>query len=103
MVVGGAIAIAQPGDLGREDSAAPAQATTTSTTGATTTTIAITTTLPDDETIATVAGSGLSVSGAASGGSNGVAKTGGESLIVPGMGLLGLGLLVRRATRVRPT
>jgi hypothetical protein len=50
----------------------------------------------------TIAGSGLSVSGSASGGSDGVANTGGESMIGAGMGLMVLGLLARRAARVGP-
>ncbi len=59
------------------------------------------TTLPGEATTTTVAGSGLNVSGPASGGSDGTAETGGESMLAPGLGLLGLGLVLRRASRVR--
>ncbi len=103
------LAVAQPGDIGGQDTAAPAETTsttagsdlTTSTTVAVTTTISpTTTTLPASETTTTIGGSGLNVSGPASGGTDGTAKTGGESMLGAGLGLLGLGLALRRATRL---
>jgi hypothetical protein len=114
LVVGGGLAIAQTGDLGGEDAAAPAQETTSSTTsttaadGTTTTTVAVTTTAAPPTTFGadapapTVAGSGLNVAGSPSGGSDGIADTGGESMIGAGMALGALGLALRRVSRVRP-
>jgi hypothetical protein len=118
---GGALAIAQPGDLGGDESAAPSQETTTTVKDTTSTVLTTTTAAPEttvtsvpassgasttvpsstDETTTTVAGSGLSVTGPASGGTNGMANTGGDSMVGPGLGLLGLGLLVRQASRRR--
>jgi hypothetical protein len=46
-----------------------------------------------------VAGSGLGQGGVPNGGSDGVANTGGESMIGAGMALAALGLLLRRAAR----
>lgn len=106
VAAGSALAIVRPGDLGGEDTVAPAE-TTSTTAGAdltTTTTVEVTaTTLPGAETTTTIAGSGLSVSGPASGGSDGTAETGGESMLGAGLGLLGLGLVLRRAVRVSPS
>jgi hypothetical protein len=100
--VGGALAIAQPGDLDDEDeTAAPAQETTTTTAGTdltTTTTIAVTPTVPG-ETTTTMSGSGLGEGTPPSGGTDGVANTGAESMLGAGMALGALGLLLRRATR----
>jgi hypothetical protein len=112
LVVGGGLAIAQPGDLGSEDAAAPAQETTSSTTSTTaadgtTTTVAVTTTavpttVEADVPAPTVAGSGLNVAGSPSGGSDGIADTGGASMTGAGMALGALGLALRRVSRVRP-
>ena len=100
---GGVLAIAQPGDLGddSDDTAASAQETTTTTAG---------TDLDHHhdhrrhptvpgETTTTMSGSGLGDGTPPSGGSDGVADTGGESMIGAGIALGALGLLVRRATR----
>ncbi|MGH9274232.1 MAG: hypothetical protein ACRDZU_06255 [Acidimicrobiales bacterium] len=63
----------------------------------TTTTVAVTD--PGAATTTTTGGSGLGVGTPPSGGSNGIADTGGESMIGAGMALGALGLLLRRATR----
>ncbi|MFZ6003865.1 MAG: hypothetical protein ACOYXM_08005 [Actinomycetota bacterium] len=105
-MAGSALAIVQPGDLGDEDSAQPAESTTTTsppTDLTTSSTIAVTTTsAPSGETTTTIAGSGLGVSEPPSGGADGAAGTGGESMIGLGMALLGLGLLLRRGLRLQP-
>ena len=46
-----------------------------------------------------MAGSGLGQGGTPNGGSDGVADTGGESMIGAGMALGALGLILRRAAR----
>jgi hypothetical protein len=107
------LAVVQPGDLGDEETAGPAQETTTTTTEAdltTTTTIAVSTTEPSTTettagggatTTTTAPGSGLGEDTPPSGGTDGVADTGGESMLGAGMALGALGLLLRRATAAR--
>lgn len=105
-MAGSALALVQPGDLGDDDTAQPAESTTTTTAPTdltTSSTVAVTTTsAPSVETTTTIAGSGLGVSDPPSGGADGTAVTGGESMIGLGMALLGLGLLLRRALRLQP-
>ncbi len=60
------------------------------------------TTMPGEATTTTLGGSGLGDPTAPSGGSNGIADTGMESLLGPGLALGALGLALRRAGRVRP-
>lgn len=106
----------QPGDLDGDDIAsneAAAQVTTTSTTvetergesavdagaqATTTTTVPTATTAPPAETTTTVAGSGLGVATSPTGGTDGIAETGMESMLGPGLVLLALGLAGRRLT-----
>jgi hypothetical protein len=110
LAAGAVVAITQPGDLGDQDTAASVRETTTSTTEtepATTTTAEAPTAAPtttstvagDGTTTTTIAGSGLGTASPPSGGSDGIADTGGESMIGAGLGLLALGLLLRRAAR----
>ena len=125
------LAVAQPGDLGDDDTDTDetAQDTTTSTTSAagetttsvagssttaapittvttaapitTTTTVGTTSTTAAAGTTSTTVGSGLG--GVGSGDvrdpEDGTAETGMESMLLPGVALLGLGLALRRATR----
>jgi hypothetical protein len=122
VATGTALAVVQPGDLG-DETAAPAQETTTTTVSpdlTTTTTIAVTTTTTADSTTSTTAGggattttiaggtttttlggSGIGQGGTPNGGADGVADTGGESMIGAGMALGAIGLLLRRAARPR--
>lgn len=106
----------QPGDLDGDDISSNEEAaqvtTTTSTTvetergqstadagaQATTTTAAPTATTapPPAETTTTVAGSGLGVTTSPTGGTDGIAETGMESMLGPGLVLLALGLAGRR-------
>ncbi|MEX2293755.1 MAG: hypothetical protein WD691_08200 [Acidimicrobiales bacterium] len=88
--VGVIVAIAQPGDLGDDDTAAPVVTTTT------TMPVAVTTTSVPVEVTTTIPGSGLSVDGSASGGQDGTGDTGAASMLAPGLALLGLGLVLRR-------
>ncbi len=91
-MLGVILAIAQPGGLGDDDDTTDrALAPTTTSVPADLTT----TTLPIDVTT-TIAGSGLNVNGPASGGQDGTGDTGAESLLGPGLALLGLGLVLRR-------
>jgi hypothetical protein len=100
VVVGSALALARPGDLGDHKSAAPAASTSTTAATTTSTTVPPTTTsTPVDEPAPAVEGSGLGASTAPTGGVDGVAKTGGESMLGVGLGLLGLGLGLRRVLR----
>ena len=119
VVVGAALAVIQPGDLSEEDTAAPAQATTSTTEGGgrpddtaapatsetTTTAVTPTTPAPSTETTApadppaSVAGSGLNVGAPPTGGSDGVADTGGESMLGIGLALAAAGIVLRRAAR----
>ena len=122
MAAGIGLAVAQPGSLGGngDESAAPTTETSTtvtsttvagSSTTATSATSAPTTTSttagsstttstvpPDASTTTTGPGSGLGASGAAHGSdtSDGLAKTGGESMLLAGLVLGGIGLATRR-------
>jgi hypothetical protein len=75
----------------------------------TTTVAAPTSTVPTTSTTAggatsTTAPSGLGVGGAGTVNPDGtISDTGGESMIVPGMVLLGVGIALRRTLRQRPT
>ena len=121
MAAGIGLAVAQPGSLGGngDESAAPTTGTSTtetsttvadSSTTATSTTAAPTTTsttagssattsaVPPEASTTTGPGSGLGASGAAQGSdtSDGLAKTGGESMLLAGLVLGGLGLATHR-------
>jgi hypothetical protein len=116
LAAGGALAIAQPGDLGDEEVAsnevAAQETTTTEAEDETSTTDAsgsdaplatTTTTAGDvDTTSTTISGSGLSATTPPTGGADGIADTGAESLLGPGLGLLALGLAGRRFAVRRP-
>lgn len=95
--VGVIVAIAQPGDLGDEDDTAATAVTTTTMQVDVTTTVPpeMTTTVPAEVTT-TIPGSGLGVDGPATGGQDGTGDTGAESMLGPGLALLGLGLVLRR-------
>jgi hypothetical protein len=115
------LAIVQPGDLGDDDVASSDTTSTTSstttsttstTTSSTTSTTAATSTSGTTGTTATTsttvapttstsAGSGMGATdaGQVRGDDEGIADTGIESMLGPGLGLLGAALLVRRATR----
>jgi hypothetical protein len=111
---GGVLAVVQPGDLGDSDSVASSAPTTESTAAAesTTTTVVVTTTTavtdasPADsatpttitrgETAPTVAGSGIAGGGTPTGGTDGIAETGRESMLGAGLALGALGLALRR-------
>ncbi len=98
--VGAALAVAQPGDLGRrEGAAAPTVATTTTTavTADPASTPSSVVTTPEPTT--TIEGSGLSTATAPTGGSDGVAQTGRASMLGIGLALGALGIVVRRAAR----
>ncbi|MGQ0830248.1 MAG: hypothetical protein ACT4OV_01070 [Microthrixaceae bacterium] len=97
--VGSALAIARPGDLGGRDSAAPAAATSTTSTTTSTTVPATTTSTMGDAPTPAIEGSGLGTSTPPTGGVDGVAQTGMESMLGVGLGLLGLGLGLRRVVR----
>ena len=85
------VAIAQPGDLGGDDdTAAPVVTTTTLPVEATTTVPTVPT-----EVTTSIPGSGLGVDGPATGGQDGTGDTGAESMLGPGLALLGLGLVLR--------
>jgi hypothetical protein len=119
LVVGGALAVAQPGDLGSDQADRAAEETTTTSSPATSTTVSTSTTTsttapgpattatteaPGDAvapttTTTTIAGSGLGQSGAPSGGTDGIANTGGESMLGAGLAVGALGLLLRRFRR----
>ena len=119
LAAGAAVAVVQPGDLGDEESASSTQETTTTVVDGTTTstTVAVTTTVAPTTTVevaggaattTTIGGSGLGVAEPPSGGSDGVADTGGESMLGPGMALAALGLALRRLrlrhdSNVRPS
>ena len=119
--VGAAVAIAQPGDLG-DDGAAPSEESTTTTAADTTTTTTAATTTSTSETTATTAGSSGATTTTTVGGDtttttagsgigstdsgsvgtgDGIADTGMESLLGPGLALGALGLAVRRLARRR--
>jgi hypothetical protein len=117
LVVGGSLAVAQPGDLGSDQADRAAEETTTTSSPATSTTVSTSTTsttAPGPATTATtedpagavtptttttIAGSGLGQSGAPSGGTDGIANTGGESMLGAGLAVGALGLLLRRFRR----
>lgn len=117
LVVGGALAVAQPGDLGSDQADRAAEETTTTSSPATSTTVSpstTSTTAPEPSTTApteapaaagapttttTIAGSGLGQPGAPSGGTDGIANTGGESMLGAGLAIGALGLLLRRFRR----
>ncbi|MGQ0433466.1 MAG: hypothetical protein ACT452_13770, partial [Microthrixaceae bacterium] len=85
--VAGVLAIAQPGNLSDDESAAPVATTTTTSTAPVVTTTS--TTLVPGPTTTTIAGSGLNTPGQPSGGSDGTSETGGESWLGVGLVLLG--------------
>jgi hypothetical protein len=135
LTVGVALALLRPGDLAQEDTAAPPveETTSTETTEAPGTTAApdssaapdvtepavapadTTTTPPPAPTTTaptttapptSVAGSGIGVSTPPTGGSDGIAETGGESMLGAGLALAAAGLVLRRVglqTPARPS
>jgi hypothetical protein len=84
LLLGVAVAIGQPGNLGDDgdDSAAPATTTTEATVAETTT--------------STTPGSGLGATGSGSAGRRNLANTGGEDLLLPAMGLFAVAYATRR-------
>ncbi len=120
LAAGGALAVVQPGDLGDSGSVASSaptteattttESSTTTTESSTTTTVApdaspaedgvTTTTTARGETAPTVAGSGMAGGGTPTGGTDGIAETGHESMLGAGLALGALGLALRR---LRPT
>jgi hypothetical protein len=85
-----------------EPAVAPADTTATTTPPPVPTTTAPTTTAPPTS----VAGSGIGVSTPPTGGSDGIAETGGESMLGAGLALAAAGLVLRRVgvqTPARPT
>jgi hypothetical protein len=119
LAAGAVLAVAQPGNLGGDDNAAPTttavgpgttttagpgtttttEGTTTTTEGTTTTTEGTTTTTEGSTT--TTEGSTTTTEGSTTttvdvGGDDGMADTGGESMIGAGMGLAALALALRR-------
>jgi hypothetical protein len=108
LLVGIAIAVARPGDLGDDDdTAAPTPSTTTTemtvaeTTTSTTLAVTTTTTATGSSGVVgasttTTPASGLGATGSGSAGSRNLANTGGEALLLPAMSLLGIALATRR-------
>jgi hypothetical protein len=110
LLLGVAVAIGQPGNLGDDgdDSAAPATTTTEATVAETTTstTVAPTTSTTTSvgtgssgsggATTTTTPGSGLGATGSGSAGRRNLANTGGEDLLLPAMGLFAVAYATRR-------
>jgi hypothetical protein len=106
-LAGVAVAVARPGDLGHDDKHLAARAEVTTTTTSPPVAAATSSTSTTSTTQAGVAASGTEASGLGASGSGsvrgrGLARTGGESMLVPGLALLATALTALRL-RARTT